>query len=81
MNKTIRGWISVSQHPAEAKSENSYIRCRHVARISIVENENRTFSVLVHALGSTFLRPAGLETLQEATRQLESLVEEVSSSG
>lgn len=76
MGKAIRGWVKVREYPSDRKSEESYIRHQCVERVSMVENEDETISVLVHALGSTFLVSV-LETLPDAKRQLESLVEEI----
>lgn len=77
MSKLIRGWVNVREYPSGGKSEESYIRHKDVQRVSMVENEDKTISVLVHALGGTYLATVS-ETLPEATRQLESLVQEIS---
>ena len=77
MGKSIRGWANVREYPSDGKSEESYIRYKDVQRVSMVENEDKTISVLVHALGCTYLAVTS-ETLSEATRQLESLVQEIS---
>lgn len=77
VGKSIRGWVNVREYPSDKKAEESYIRHKDVQRVSIVENEDETVSVLVHALGGTYLVTI-LETLPEALRQLENLVKEIS---
>lgn len=76
MGKSVRGWINVREYPSSGKSEESYIRYKDVQRVSIVENEDQTISILVHALGGTYLAVVA-ETLPEANRQIESLVQEI----
>jgi len=77
LSKSIRGWVNVREYPSDGKPEESYIRNKDVQRVSMVENEDTTISVLVHALGGTYLATVS-ETLPEATRQMENLVQEIS---
>jgi hypothetical protein len=74
MGKSIRGWTLVREFPTEKVSQESYIRNDSIQRVSIMENSDKTISVLVHALGSTYLATVS-ETLQEAHRQLEHLAQ------
>jgi hypothetical protein len=76
LSKAIRGWVNVREYPSERKSEESYIRNKDVQRVFMVENEDKTFSVLVHALGDTYLATTS-EGHVEAIRQLESIVHEI----
>ena len=77
MGKSIRGWVNVREYPSDKKAEESYIRHKEIQRVSIVENEDGTVSVLAHALGGTYLVTVS-GTLPEAMQQLESLVQEIS---
>jgi hypothetical protein len=74
LGKSIRSWVNVREYPSDGKSEDSYILHKCVERVSMVENEDETISVLVHALGSTFLVSV-LGTLPDAqgTRELSSI--------
>jgi len=77
LGKSIRGWVNVREYPTDKKAEESYIRHTNVQRVSVVENEDETFSVLAYALGDAYLVTTS-ETLAEAMRQLESLTQEIS---
>lgn len=76
MGKAIRGWTLARELPSEQASEESYIRNDAIQRVSIIENSDKTISVLVHALGRTYLATV-VDSLQEAHRQLEHLVQEI----
>lgn len=76
MGKSIRGLVYVSTYPSDGVSEDSYIRCRDIQRVSMVENQDSTISILVHAFGSAYLSTVA-ESLSEATLQLEILAEEI----
>ncbi len=76
MSKSIHGWTIVRELPGEQNSEESYIRNETIRRVSIVENDDRTISVLVHVLDATYLAAVS-DNLHEAQRQLESIVQSI----
>jgi hypothetical protein len=77
LSRSISGWVSVREFPSGSIAEESYIRHMDVQRVSMVENADLTYSVLVHALGSTYLY-AVLDTDRDARLQLECMVQQVS---
>jgi hypothetical protein len=78
MSKRISKWTNVREFPSDQKSEDSYIRNDSIQRVSIIENDDQTVSVLVHTLDQTYLFTT-VETYQEAKNHLESIVQEMSS--
>ncbi|WP_346352103.1 hypothetical protein N2M06_07510 [Oceanimonas sp. AH20CE76] len=77
MCQSIAGWINVRELSDRERSETSYIRHKDIDRVSMLENSDGTFSVLVHSQGNSYLVNV-LESFRDAVHQLESTVSQVS---
>lgn len=73
MALSIKNWIELREPPSYENSEISFVRYKHVERVSMVEGGESEFHVLVHALSQTFLYST-YETMHEAEANLVALV-------
>ena len=76
MGMSIKNWEEVCEYPSTKTSEISYIRHRHIDRISVIETEDDTFSVLIYALNDTYLHSVH-DTDKVAIKTLEELVKTI----
>lgn len=76
MSKRISKWTNVREFPSGQKSEESYIRNDSIQRVSIIENDDQTVSVLVHTSEQIYLFTT-VESYHEAKNQLEKIVQEM----
>lgn len=73
MAVSIKNWLELREPPSSENSEMSFVRYKHVERVSMLEGGESVFHVLVHALNQTFLYSTH-ETMREAEASLVALV-------